>query len=69
MSRPSGFVPIRFRVAGRILITLGGAVLAAFLISKLTTWFPLASIFGLVGLFLILIGLYLIYIVPPEPVE
>ena len=69
MGRPSGFVPIRFALAGRVLLTLGLAVLAAFLISKLTDWFPLDSIFGLVGLFLTIIGLYLIYIVPKEPVE
>jgi protein-S-isoprenylcysteine O-methyltransferase Ste14 len=56
-------------VAGWILTTLGAAIVVAFLISKLTNWFPLASIFGLVGLLLILIGLYLIYIVPHESVE
>lgn len=67
MSKPSGFVPIRFVLAGRILITLGGAVLAVFLVSKLTSWFPLSSTFGLIGLFLVLIGLYLVYLVPKEP--
>jgi hypothetical protein len=67
MSDQPGFVPIRFALAGRILITLGVAVVTAFLISKLTAWFPLAWVFGLVGLFLILIGLYLVYIVPKEP--
>lgn len=69
MSKPSGFVPIRFALAGRISITLGSAVVGALLISKLTNWFPLASIFGLVGLVLVLIGVYLIYIVPREPVQ
>jgi hypothetical protein len=69
MSRPSGFVPIRYRVAGQILFTLGAAAVAGFVFSKLTDWFILAPIFGVVGVVLILIGLYLIYIVPPEPVE
>lgn len=69
MSRPSGFVPIRFRTAGRILLTLGAATVASFLVSRLTNWFPMAPVIGIAGAVLVLIGLYLIYIVPPEPIE
>ncbi|MGD8603365.1 MAG: hypothetical protein PVF49_02215 [Anaerolineales bacterium] len=69
MNRPSGFVPIRFQTAGRILITLGGAAVMGFLVSRLTAWFSIGWVIGVVGLILVLVGLYLVYIVPPEPVD
>lgn len=69
MSRPSGFVPIQFRAAGGILLTLGAATLTGFIISKITDWFSMSPIIGIAGGVLVLIGLYLIYMVPPEPIE
>lgn len=66
MSKLSGFVPIRFQAAGRILITLGLAAAAGFLISRLTGWFTIGWDIGTVGLILILIGLYMVYVVPKE---
>jgi hypothetical protein len=69
MSKPSGFVPIRFRAAGRILIALGAAATAGFLVSRLTYWFSIGWVVGVVGIILALIGLYLVYVVPVEPVE
>lgn len=69
MNKPSGFVPIRFQTAGRILIALGGAAAAGFLVSRLTEWFSIGWVIGAVGLILVLMGLYLVYVVPAEPVE
>lgn len=69
MNKPSGFVPIRFRAAGRILITLGAAAAVSYIVSRLTDWFPIGWEIGAVGLILVLIGIYLTYVVPVEPAE
>lgn len=66
MSQPSGFVPIKFHMAGRILLVIGIIGLGLVAVSKLTGWYvlpPAALIFSLVT---ILVSLYLIFVVPRE---
>jgi len=66
MNEPSGFVPIRFKTAGRILLTLGSAIVVGFLVLRLTGWFPIGWEIGVAGLVIVLIGLYIVNIVPQE---
>jgi hypothetical protein len=66
VSQFSGFVPIKFRTAGKILLSLGILGIIAGGLTALTGWFfKPAAIFG-VSLGLILVGLYLTFVVPRE---
>jgi len=67
VSQRSGFVPIRFHLAGKILLVLGIIGLLASGVDLITAWFGLATIFPIMFLVFALVGLYLIYIVPREP--
>lgn len=67
MSRDSGFVPIRFHIAGRLLLLLGALGLVAVAIGALTGWFSLPSAILYVSLAAVPIGLYLLLVVPREP--
>ncbi|MGD8633763.1 MAG: hypothetical protein PVF85_09360 [Anaerolineales bacterium] len=69
MSKDPGFVPIPFQFVGKLLLTIGLATLLAILISYLSSWFTLPSIALLFAIAIIFLGLYLIFIVPEEPVE
>lgn len=69
MSRDPGFVPIPFHVVGKILLAIGFAILAAILISYVSSLFTLPSIITLFALVIIVIGLYLIFIVPRESID
>jgi hypothetical protein len=69
MSKDPGFVPIPFQFVGKLLLTIGLATLLAILISYLSSWFTLPSIALLFAIAIIVLGLYLIFIVPEEPVE
>jgi hypothetical protein len=66
MSKPAGFVPIQFHMAGRILLVIGIIGLVSFGVSALTGWFALPIATLGVSIALILISLYLIFFVPRE---
>jgi hypothetical protein len=66
MSKPAGFVPIQFHMAGRILLVIGIIGLVSFGVSTLTGWFALPIATLGVSIALILISLYLIFFVPRE---
>lgn len=66
MSQPAGFVPIKFHMAGRILLVIGIIGLVLFGVAKLTGWYVLPpATFG-VSIAVILVSLYLIFVVPRE---
>jgi len=65
MNRPAGFVPVNYRLAGRLLLVLAGIGLLAAAVDALTAWFGLPKWVLIVSLGLLPVGLYLL-IVPPE---
>ncbi len=67
MSQRSGFVPIRFHLAGKILLVLGIIGLLAAGVDLFTGWFSFPTIIPIMCLVFTLVGLYLIFIVPREP--
>lgn len=67
MSRESGFVPIRFHIAGRVLLLLGAVGLTAAATGALTGWFSLPSVILYASLAAVPVGLYLVLVVPREP--
>ncbi len=69
MSQRSGFVPIRFHLAGKILLVMGIVGLIAAGVDLVTRWFSLPVIIPVLCVFIALVGLYLIFIVPREPEE
>lgn len=69
MSQFSGFMPINFKLAGRILFVLGILGLIAVGISMITGWFTLPSLVGVFSLVMILVSLYLIFVAPDEKKE
>ena len=66
MNRPAGFVPANYRLAGKLLLTLGGIGLLATGVDALTGWFGLPTIILIVSLVLIPVSLYLLFVVPKE---
>lgn len=69
MSQRSGFVPIRFHLAGKMLLVMGIIGLLAAVIDLVTGWFGLPAIIPILCVIFTLVGLYLIYVVPREPEE
>jgi hypothetical protein len=69
MSKDSGFVPVPFHIVGKIFLPIGLAILAAYAISYISHWFILPSIAFFFAVTIIIIGLYLIYIVPRETID
>ena len=69
MSKDSGFVPIPFHIVGKVLLPIGLALLAAYLISYITNWFTLPSILFFFALAIAVLGLYLIFVVPRESID
>ena len=67
MSQRSGFVPIRFYLAGRMLLVMGIVGLLAAGVDLITAWFGLPAIIPVMCIVFVLVGLYLVYIVPREP--
>ncbi len=67
MSQRSGFVPIRFQLAGKILLILGIIGLLTTGVDLITAWFGLSAIIPITCLVFVIVGLYLIYVVPREP--
>lgn len=66
MNRPAGFVPANYRLAGKLLLLLGGIGLLATGVDALTSWFGLPTIVLIVSLVLIPVSLYLLFVVPKE---
>ena len=62
MSQLPGFVPIRFRIAGRLLLIIGAMGLALVGVALLTGWFALPSAVWISSLAILALGLYLIWI-------
>jgi hypothetical protein len=65
MNRPAGFVPANYRLAGRLLLVVGGIGLLSTGVDALTGWFGLPMAVTVVSLVLIPVGLYLL-VVPKE---
>ena len=67
MKYPSGFVPVDFQLLGKLLFGLGIAALLVKGVSYVTGWISLPNVVAFLGFAFILLGLYLIYVVPkPE---
>lgn len=65
MNRPAGFVPVNYRLAGKLLLILGIIGLLATGVGALTGWFRLPRVILIVSIALIPVSLYLT-IVPKE---
>jgi len=66
MNRPAGFVPANYRLAGKLLLILGGIGLLATGVDALTGWFGLPNVVWIASLVLIPVSLYLLFVVPKE---
>jgi hypothetical protein len=66
MNRPAGFVPANYRLAGKLLLILGGIGLLATGVDTLTGWLGLPMIVLIVSLVCIPVSLYLLFVVPKE---
>ena len=66
MNRPAGFVPVNYRLTGKLLLILGGIGLLATGVDTLTGWFGLPVIVLIVSLVCIPVSLYLLLVVPKE---
>jgi hypothetical protein len=66
MSQLPGFVPVKFHMAGRILLVIGIIGLVLIGVSELTGWFVLPPIVLMISIATILVSLYLIFVVPRE---
>ena len=61
-----GFVPVDFKLVGKISISIGLALAVFWLVAALLNWniIPMAVLF--IGLMFIIVGLYLLFVVPKE---
>ena len=66
MSRQSGFVPIPFQLVGKILLAIGLAGSVLVIVSRMGSLYSLPLIVTLFSLAAIILGLYLIFVVPRE---
>ena len=66
MNRPAGFVPANYRLAGKLLLILGGIGLLATGVDALTGWFGLPRIVLIISFVVIPVSLYLLFVVPKE---
>jgi hypothetical protein len=66
MNQPSGFVAISFHLAGKILVVCSAIVLVLYLLSIVFQWFALPILVLVIAIAAMLIGLYLIFVVPRE---
>ena len=69
MSRRSGFVSIQFQVAGKILVAIGLIGSGMAVMSSLGQMFTLPLVVTLGSLVAVVLGLYLIFVVPREELE
>ena len=66
MNRPAGFVPINYRIAGKVLLILGLIGLLVTGVDAITGWFGLPKVILIVSVVLIPVSLYLLFVVPKE---
>ena len=66
MNRPAGFIPINYRLAGKLLLILGGIGLLVTGVDALTGWFRLPAVVFIVSLVCIPISLYLLVVPKKE---
>ena len=66
MNRPAGFVPVNYKIAGKLLLILAGIGLLATGVDALTGWFGLPGVVWIASLVLIPVSLYLLFVVPKE---
>ena len=66
MSKFSGFIPIRFRIAGYLFLITGVICLLLVGLASLTGWFALPQAVLVYGLVAIPVSLYLIFVPPKE---
>ena len=69
MSQPTGFVPPNWQFAGKLLLIIGILSLILIGISTLSGWLTLPLEILIFGLVTILIGLYLLFVVPKEEID
>jgi hypothetical protein len=69
VSQLTGFVPPNWRFAGKLLLIIGILSLIIVGISMLTGWLELPPAVLIFGLATILIGLYLLFVVPEKENE
>ena len=65
MNRPAGFVPINYRITGKLLLILGIIGLLVTGVDALTGWFGLPRVVFILSVALIPVSLYLL-LVPKE---
>ena len=63
---PSGFVPIPFKLSGRILSPISVVLILIGVVGFFTGWIGVAWAIFLLGIALLLLSLYLRFIVPKE---
>jgi hypothetical protein len=66
MNRPAGFIPINYRMAGRLLLVVGGLGLLVTGVDALTGWFGLPPVVFIVSLVCIPVSLYLLFVPKKE---
>ena len=64
--RPSGFVPIPFRVAGRVLLPFALALVVVGGAGTLAKWGTMMTPIFFIGLGLLVLSIYLRFVVPKE---
>jgi hypothetical protein len=68
MSRPAGLVPVTYHIVGKFLVGISGVSLVVLLISKISNWFSLPLVVPVVSIAALIVGLYLIFIIPRESI-
>lgn len=61
-----GFVPIKFKKVGKVVLAVGLALLLDWLIGFSTGWFMINNFLVYLSMGLVLLGLYLVFVVPKE---
>jgi hypothetical protein len=61
-----GFVPLPFNKVGRFVFSIGVLSLVIKGISYITKWYETGDLLVYFGIGLVIIGLYLTFVVPPE---
>lgn len=69
MSQPTGFVPPNWQFAGKLLLIVGILSLILVGASTLIGWLALPLEVLIFGLATILLGLYLLFVVPEEEID
>ena len=68
MSRPAGFVPVTYHIVGKALLIISGIGFILLFISRISHWFSLPVLVPIISLVALIVGLYLIFIVPRESI-